>query len=309
MAGNNEDNTRLNLAHTQGSIYADDAILEGDQYVKYQRIKLVFGPDGTSYGDVDYELPLPVLPSSHMYSKGNIFGHETLRKYGSLNTLPTTERFIEGGVTTEVTPYLPTAAVTVEAISTDANDTAAGTGAQQITIEGLDESFNRASETITMAGLSASTATTTTFIRVFRAYIPAGSVGTYAGNNIGSITIRTSGAGTRFISILAGRGQSQSAHYCVPAGMKYFIKDINITTESAKSTTIYLWRLEGSNDVTTPFAAKRIHHEYQGLAGASAFNYTPEIYIPAYTDIWASGFVTAATGAASVEFNGILETV
>ena len=60
MASNNEDNTRLNLAHTLGSIYADDAIEENGEIVKYQRVKLVHGADGVNDGDVSTANPFPV---------------------------------------------------------------------------------------------------------------------------------------------------------------------------------------------------------------------------------------------------------
>lgn len=286
----------------------DNVAVDRINSLDYQRIKLVHGPSGSIIdGDVQHENPLPVLPGTHMYSKGVITGHESLRKFGINTAVPTTEVFLEVGVTTETAPYLPTTATTVRIkAGGNAADTAAGAGAQSVIVYGVDDTWTRTSETIVTAGASASAVTTTTFLRVDRAVV--GAVGTYGGANTGAITIESSG-GTRFITIAAGRGQSQATHYAVGSGHGLFLKDIHITTETAKSSTIRIWQLQSANDVTTPFSPKRIVHEYIGVAGSPDFEYTPDLYFPAYTDVWATGVVSAATGAIAVEFNGILEVM
>ena len=53
-----------------------------------------------------------------------------------------------------------TAAVTLEAISSDANDTADGTGARTIHVLGLDGNWDEITEDITMNGTSATARTT-----------------------------------------------------------------------------------------------------------------------------------------------------
>lgn len=271
----------------------------------YQRIKLVHGISGTNDGDVAHTNPLPMLPAGHQYSKGSITGHETLRKFGSNSAVPTTGEFLEAGGTLTA-PRLPTSAVTVEIVAADAADDAAGAGAQTVVIEGLDANFAVQTDTISLAGAGTSTATTNTYIRVFRAYVA--TVGTYGVANTGLLTIQEAGGGT-FFQILAGRGRSQIAHYCVPAGYGYFIKDVHLIVDAAQPGNVYFWKLPDADDVTTPFSGKQLLQPYEGVSGQVDFEYTPEIYIPEKTDIWFTGASSAATAAMSAETNGILETM
>ena len=80
-----------------------------------------------------------------------------------------------------------TAAVRVAA-GGNAADTAAGAGARTVYIEGLDQNWAVANETVTLAGGSASSFTSTTFRRVYRAYVA--STGTYHGTNTAAISIQ-----------------------------------------------------------------------------------------------------------------------
>jgi len=297
------DNTRLNVGKGGNLIASDEVTISGTP-VHLQRVKIQFGPEGTTYGDVDYELPFPTLPSSHMYSKGTVTNHESLRKFGLNAAVGTTEGFIE--INDGAGPYMPTSATTIEVISSDTSDDVGGNGALTIDVYGLNASFARINETLTLNGTSASTASTNSFIRVYRAEVA--TVGAYGSSNVGNLTVRASGGGTTFLTVAAGRGQSQTSHYCVAAGHKLFIKDVHITTETAKSTSVRFWKRETADDVTTPFSPKRIVQEYIGLSESVDFEYTPELYIPEKTDIWATGVVSAATGAVSVEYNCILET-
>ena len=153
---------------------------------------------------------------------------------------------------------VPTAAVTLEAISSDANDTAAGTGARIITVLGLDGNFAEIEEDISMNGVSASSATTNSFIRVFRAFVKES--GTYAsqtaGSHQGDITIRASGGGATYATIdTVGfpRGQTQIAAYTVPAGKEAFVKNIFIHVDSNKSMNVLFFQRAKADDVSSPY--------------------------------------------------------
>ena len=143
-------------------------------------------------------------------SLGLVNGYSVVSKFGrnpSIDLGDTEDIWTVGG--TKV--WLSTA-VTMEAISTSGDDAAApAIGAQIITIQGLDENFDDAEEDIIMNGASASAATTTTFIRISRAFVK--QVGTYLGSNIGLITIRISGAGATQTDIVAGVGQTDQTHF------------------------------------------------------------------------------------------------
>src|SRR6056300_570903 len=80
------------------------------------------------------------------------------------------------------------AASTLYAYSANAQDSASGTGARTITIQGLDNNFNEIEETVTVGGA----ATTLEFLRVYRAFVAtAGSLNT----NIGDVLISTASGG------------------------------------------------------------------------------------------------------------------
>ena len=100
-------------------------------------------------------------------AEGNTAGCRVVHKFGRNPSVGAAKEIIS----TLATYWQPIAAETVRVkAGGNANDTAAGSGCREITIEGLDGSWAEASEAEATAGASASTATTTTFIRVFRAY-------------------------------------------------------------------------------------------------------------------------------------------
>jgi len=182
----------------------------------------------------------------------------------------------------------------------NAADTAAGAGAQTVTVEGLDENWEFASETLTLAGASASSATTTTFVRVNRAYVA--TIGAYGAANTGNITIENGAGGTDLIKIDAGEGQSQYGAYSVPAGNTIRLKHISIFSDSNKKTTVRMFVRESADDVTTPFAPKRLKWYLPGASDKAQLPYTGGFVISEKTDVWFEGKVDSGTADASVNF-------
>ncbi len=207
-----------------------------------------------------------------------------------------------------------TAAVQIEAISADVDDTATGDGAQAIRIEGLDENWENASEDIEMNGQSVTSSTTITFIRINRAYVIR--CGTYSktdnGPNQGAITIRTTSAGATHALIgadgLIGMGQTVLARYTVPKDHTAYVFGANIQVDSGKTAEVVMWQRPNANDVATAFhGAKRMVIHLDGVAGNVAFSFEsiPGIF-PEYTDIWWSIKASAAAGC-SIDFPMILQ--
>jgi hypothetical protein len=165
-------------------------------------------------------------------AKGNIVGHSKINKFGH-NPAATTGEDIWGGG--GVYPFYPTAGVLVDIVSTEASDAAALGGAIQVVVQGLDENWAEVSETVTLTGTTPVTTMTTTFIRLFRAFVLEAGV---TNTNAGIITAyaRATGdgvtAGDIGIYIGATGGQTQHAIYTVPAGKSaYFIKGyVGLTT-------------------------------------------------------------------------------
>ena len=121
--------------------------------------------------------------------KGNIAGHSLVHKFG------------EASVSTSLVPVTgsveyptPTSATSLELISSDTNDTSSGSGAREVTVLGLNGSWNEVSQTVSTNGTTA-VALTTDLLRIYRWYVSQS--GTYAtqsaGSHAGTLTIRESG--------------------------------------------------------------------------------------------------------------------
>ena len=177
-----------------------------------------------------------------------------------------------------------------------ANDTDGGSGAQSVIVVGLNQNWEDAAEIITLAGASQSSATVTTFIRVYRAYIV--DVGTYGGANTGDITIETTG-GVVVAVVAAELGQTQMCIYTVPASKTAFIRRLGVTVEANKATTVHYFQRQNADDVVTPYTGKRLVFSFAGLTGSASEMFGAYIGpFPAKTDIWAQA--TGPTGGATI---------
>lgn len=105
-----------------------------------------------------------------------------------------------------------TSAASLEIVSASANDTAAGTGARTVRIEGLDASYNVQNVTVSLNGTTP-VAISGMWIAINRAVVITGGSGL---SNEGQITIRNSGAGTTRALMQAGYGITRSSFYTVP---------------------------------------------------------------------------------------------
>ena len=160
-------------------------------------------------------------PFDLQVARGQITGHKSLFKFGnnpdingSLETI-----WSHGGL------YVyPTSAIQMKVSSSSADDTALGTGARTVSVQGLDQDYNEVAETVTLTGQTA-VLTTTTFIRVFRAFvITAGSGGTAAGTiYVGTGTVTAGVPATVYAEIPVGENQTLMAIWTVPAGYTFYI--------------------------------------------------------------------------------------
>jgi hypothetical protein len=139
-------------------------------------------------------------------------------------------------------PILETATTVRIAAGGNGADTAAGAGAREITIVGLDENWNEATETLATNGTAASTSTTTTFIRINRVYVSV--CGTYAGSNTGIIRVQDTAATIGTLAhIPAGLGSTFQAIVAVPAGKTAYITKVNTSVGESDSADVRLWKI------------------------------------------------------------------
>jgi hypothetical protein len=184
-----------------------------------------------------------------------------------------------------------TAATLLEVVSDDANDTAAGSGARTVTVEGLDANFHEITETVSLDGITA-VPTTKSFIRFNRAFVA--TTGTYGTGSAGDITVRVVSAGatqgiiqeTTFDSIAWDYGQTQIARYTVPAGKFAFLSHVHIGCESNKRADFALFQRRNADTVAAPFSARRVVETFDGVSGEIEFTFDAPLVFPAKTDIF-----------------------
>lgn len=196
----------------------------------------------------------------------------------------------------------PTSAQTVrvKAGGNAADTNTAGAGARKVIVFGLDAEWNEAQKELTLAGASASAASTTTFIRVFRAYVS--SVGTYSAANTGIIAIENTTSTNVLTTIAAGVGQSEVAHYTVPKGFTAYLHSIIVDVQSTNSGAVRMFRRQNADDVTAPYSSARLIHRFPAVDGSSSVHYESLVTIPEKTDIWCEGYGNGGATEIAVRF-------
>ena len=120
-----------------------------------------------------------------------------------------------------VYPWL-TAASALEIVSSSAADAAAGTGAQSVTISGLDASYAEVVQTVAVNGATP-VAIPLPLLRINAAVVASAGSGQ---TNAGEITIRNAGAGATRGLMPAGFGNLRQCVYTVPAGYQFVITSV-----------------------------------------------------------------------------------
>lgn len=232
---------------------------------------------------------------------GNIGKHDIIHKFGA--TMGVSSSTVYSPVAFGEVYQMPqvSGATTLRVAAGNANDTAGGSGARLIMLQGLDETGAPILEEVPTAGESAGAASTTTFIRLNRAWVTES--GTYASAGAGSheapIVIENGAGGTTWGTIQNGtsypHGQSQIAALSVPLGVKILIPSFNLTVDGVKKADFILAFRENILETAAPFTAMRVIEELVGVTGSYNENASvPFGPFPALTDvIWmARGDVT-----------------
>ncbi len=237
------------------------------------------------------------------YAVARFPGTIEVRKFGHNPDIDTAadEDIWEAG---DTLTYLTTASA-IEAISDSLNDIdTTGSGCRKIVISGLDGNWDIASEELAMNGTSATTASSTTFIRVNRAY--CSEVGSYGAVNAGNITIRVSGAGSTQAYISAAEGQTEMSHYTVPRGYTAYLLDVHISVASGKTSTVTFHQRQGADNTSSSYTSDRIVSNFVGLSGAEDYRYNAVTSFPEKTDLWAEGDPAANDTDITFEYSMLL---
>ena len=144
-------------------------------------------------------------------------GVSGIDKFGYLPTATTSFKTVWDG--DNIYTY-PSAATTMNVVSS----VGATDDGKEITIEGLDANYDVITETVTLGGDSAGgTATTQSFLRVYRAYVSNGTSVT------GTISIQQDGVA--YAKILPDYQQTLMAVYTIPRGKVGYLVSGNMSVE------------------------------------------------------------------------------
>lgn len=240
--------------------------------------------------------------------RGQITEYTEQHKFGVYENVGTTfVPIARGGVY-----QTPTSAAALEVVSSDANDTSAGTGARTVKVTGLDANWTEISETVSMNGTTA-VALTNNFIRAYTLEVV--SSGTYgnatAASHVGTITLQGSGAGAIWLQIYPSnfpRGLSQCGVHTIPAGKTGLVYFHYISVEANKPAILVFLKREGADTVVAPYSPVDAAYELDGLQGFASLIDTasPQGPFVGPCDIGFMGRFATGTGTIAVEYEIIL---
>lgn len=179
---------------------------------------------------------------------------------------------------------LPSAAGVASVVSSDADDTAAGTGARTVTIEGLDADYEEISEVVTLNGITPVNSTNS-YLRVNSLVVS--SSGTSRANE-GNITVSVGGNVQRYISV--GSGICHCSQYTIPANHTAYLVRIQTWQgrDSGAESFLQFKDTAGANTWITTLYLDTYRSELTAELDGS-------IVIPAKADIRMQAFSTAST--------------
>jgi len=249
------------------------------------------------------------IPDREFYlevAKGNVPKHSIVNKFGA------------GSVGTTLSPIsqdstypTPTTATALEFVSSSASDGVAGSGAQEVTVIGLDSNWAEVTQTVITNGTTA-VALSTNLTRLYRWYVS--SSGTYAtettGSHVGTLTIRESGGGTTWSTIPISpfsAGQSQIGAYSIPTGYTGYLLSKLVYTDTGKTADVFFFQRLNIDDVTTPYSGTmRLVEREIGVQGGFMHELvTPKEFVGP-CDIGFMAKVTSGNADISGEFSLLL---
>lgn len=227
------------------------------------------------------------MPFGLGVQKGLVTNFSGVHKFGLNTAVGTSFETIWDGNNTYT---YPSSAGTATVTSSDTASDNTGT----IEIQGLDSNYDLATETLTIGG----SASTTSFIRVFRAIMKTANTGT---SNVGTITVTVSS--TTVAQIRPTYGQTLMAIYTIPRKYNGYILQLDIGSSKDLENEIRLITKEIDNGNvfnTKSFITTR--------GGFMEKNYIVPVVLTEKTDIELIA-KASATSAVSGGFELILEKV
>lgn len=250
---------------------------------------------------------LRVISQDYLQSiaEGDIANHTPFEKLGYNDDVGATEEDVwtQGGTY----PFMASASA-LEVVSSNANDTLAGTGVQKVRVNYLDADYSAASEILSLNGTTPVPLTDTTILRVNS--LRATQVGTGA-VAAGNITCRlVGGAATVYRAIVQGFTRGRGLVYTVPLGKTLYITSVAVSSGYTTSGKLVRWIGRAQVDDTAPTVKISFFQpffEIQTQDSAFYRNFEMPIIVPATADLKMSAISNGAGSICSCALRGWLE--
>jgi len=260
----------------------------------------------TPFGQTNPLSKVTSMPYSYDIAEGNITGHAVFKKLGYNANVGATEEDIwtESGVY----PWIAAGGVALEVVSSDANDTVAGTGVQKVKVTYLKSDYSEASETLDMDGATPAPLTYITALRVNS--IRATQVGT-GGVAAGLISCRLVGApATVYRTISAGYTRGRGLVYTVPLGKTLYVTSILVSSGYTTAGKVVRWTARAQvDDTDTATKINFFQPWFETITEDTSVDkqFTFPVRIPATADVKVSAMSDGATSFTSGYMEGWLE--
>lgn len=258
------------------------------------------GRDGTIIGNIEDKLRVQSKPYLYDIAKGVVPGHSLFRAIGYGPTITTTRSDLCDVAGTYVFP--PAGGIQMRVISSNANDTAAGTGARTVDINYLDASYNEQTELVTLNGTTAVSTVATNILRVNGFH--SATVGSN-GVAVGNVSLQNTGGTISYAKIAANGNVSRCAVYTVPAGKKAYITEWSggVAAKAGEVT------LRTTSDLLSNLHPGVFQFKLSSIieSGGLTGTFTIPVVVPATGDIKMSAVTDAGTTYASGGFAGWIE--
>jgi hypothetical protein len=235
-------------------------------------------------------------PFELQVSRGQIQGHRNVTVFGFNPDVDTTQ------VSVWPLPSLitfPASAIQMTVSSSSANDTAAGTGARTVVVQGLDANYNEVTETVTMNGQTAVTMTAS-LIRVNYAYVGTAGSGNGAAGDIyiGTGTVTAGVPATTYDVIKFDYNTTITGSWTVPAGHTAYVSQGLFSAGQAGGSNQIQGRLltRGIDNIRRTAAVTSINN------GVADYTFEYPLAVPEKTTLEATAIGSSNNNAVSSMF-------
>lgn len=235
-------------------------------------------------------------PFELQVSRGQISWHQSVTVFGYNADVDTSVETVwpQGGILS-----FPAAALQLSVSSNNAADTAAGTGARTVYLEGLDANHNVISEVVTLNGQTAVT-TTGSYLHINNCYVKTAGSGNSAAGTIyfGTGTVTAGVPATVYDVIEFDYNARVTGSYTIPAGYTGYISQGLFSAGQVSGSNAVTGRLmtRGTNNIRLTSAVVTVNN------GSADYAFEYPLVIPEKTTIEAQAVGSAANNACSSMF-------